>query len=108
MADQNATNQNPGNTEDRDKQNKGQAMGAGASGGYQGQPGQQQGQGEDPGGASQRNETAGQGGGIQGTGQSQANPGGYTGGQGSTRDENRGDKGGENKGEFGQGQGKER
>ncbi|HUS09666.1 MAG TPA: hypothetical protein VMZ30_04295 [Pyrinomonadaceae bacterium] len=100
MADQNARNQNPGNTEDRDRQDKGQAMGAGASRGPQGQQGRQ-----NLGGASQPNETAGQGGGMQGTGQQQSNPGGYTSGQGSARDEGqRGDQDSERKGQFGQGQ----
>lgn len=76
MADQNATNQNQGNTE----RDKGQAVGAGATAG---QPSQQhEGQG-----TSKPNETAGQGGGIQGSGQSQPNQGG-TGQQGSERSGN--------------------
>ena len=75
MADENARNQNQEHTED-----KGKAMGAGASGNYQGQQGQQD-------FTRKPNETAGQGGGIQGTGQSQANPGGHTQGGDQLRDE---------------------
>ena len=83
MADQNATNQNQGNTEDRDQQNKGQAVGAGATAGQPGQATQQhEGQG-----TSKPNETAGQGGGLQGSGQSQPNQG-ATGQQGSERSGN--------------------
>ena len=100
MADQNARNQNPGNTEDRDRKDKGQAMGAGASSGSQGQPSRQ-----NLSGASQPSETAGQAGVKQGTGQQQSNPGGYTGGQGRERDEGkRGSQDNERKGQFGQGQ----
>ena len=88
MADQNATNQNPGNTEDRDRQEKGQAVGAGATAGQPAQATQQhEGQG-----TSKPNETAGQGGGLQGSGQSQPNQGttgqGGTGQQGSERSGN--------------------
>jgi len=80
MADQNATNQNQGNTEERDK---GQAVGAGATAGQPSQATQQhEGQG-----TSKPNETAGQGGGLQGSGQSQPNQGG-TGQQGSERSGN--------------------
>ena len=85
MAYQNATNQNPGNTQERDK---GQAVGAGATGATPDQTTQQHGQGN-LGGTSRPNETAGQGGGVQGTGQGQAsNPTGATGGQGSERSGN--------------------
>ena len=82
MADENARNRNQ-----ETDQEKGKAMGAGASGNYQGQPGQSA--DEFPGRRSQPNEVSGQGGGIQGTGQSQSNPGGYTEGQDEQRDESR-------------------
>ena len=82
MADKNAMNRN----QEKD-QEKGKAMGAGASGSYQGQPRQEDQQ--QAGRGSQPNEVAGQGGGIQGTGQSQSNPGGFTQGQYDSRDESR-------------------
>ena len=82
MADENARNRNQ-----ETDQEKGKAMGAGASGNYQGQQGQTA--DEFPGRRSQPNEVSGQGGGIQGTGQSQSNPGGYTEGQDEQRDESR-------------------
>jgi hypothetical protein len=77
MADENARRNQ------EDDQEKSRAMGAGASGNYQGQPEQQS--------QRQPNETAGQGGGIQGTGQHQSNPGGFTGGHGEQRDKGLGD-----------------
>lgn len=84
MADEKARSQNQENDQDR-----GKAMGAGASaGGYQGQQGnEEQNLGHNP----QRSETAGQGGGIQGTGQRQSNPGGYT--QGEDRELRQRDEG---------------
>ena len=82
MADENARNRNQ-----ETDQEKGKAMGAGASGSYQGQQGQT---GDQFGGrGSQPNEVSGQGGGVQGTGQSQSNPGGYTEGQDDRRDQSR-------------------
>ena len=56
------------NQDQNTEQDKGKAMGAGASVGSQGQRLEN----------NPPNETAGQGGGIQGTGQRQSNPGGYT------------------------------
>ncbi len=88
MADEKARNQDHPNQEE-----KGKAMGAGATGNYQGQ--QQPDAGRNP----RPNESAGQGGGIQGTGQQQPNPGGFTGGQGNLRDEDRRDERGTNEGE---------
>ena len=82
MADENARNRD----QETDRE-KGKAMGAGASGNYQGQ--QEQAGDQFAGRGSQPNEVSGQGGGIQGTGQSQSNPGGYTEGQGERRDESR-------------------
>ena len=82
MADENARNRN----QETDRE-KGKAMGAGASGNYQGQ--QRQSGDKFAGRESQPNEVSGQGGGIQGTGQSQSNPGGYTEGQDERRDESR-------------------
>jgi len=80
MADENARNR-----DQKTDQEKGKAMGAGASGSYQSQQGQTGDQ--FAGRGSQPNEVSGQGGGIQGTGQSQSNPGGYTEGGGERRDD---------------------
>lgn len=82
MADENARNRNQ-----ETDQEKGKAMGAGASGSYQGQQGQTDEQ--FAGRGLQPNEVSGQGGGVQGTGQRQTNPGGYTEGQDERRDESR-------------------
>jgi hypothetical protein len=75
------------NRHEETDQEKGKAMGAGASGNYQGDQGQQGHKNEMRG--TQPNEVAGQGGGVQGTGQSQSNPGGFTQGQYDSRDESR-------------------
>ena len=78
MADENTRNRNQ-----EPDQEKGKAMGAGASGNYQGQQGKTGDQ--HAGRGSQPNEVSGQGGGIQGTGQSQSNPGGHTEGRDDRR-----------------------
>ena len=77
MADEKAREHNQPNDQDR-----GKAMGAGASAGYQGQDKQ-----TNPDLNSQRSETAGQGGGIQGSGQRQNNPGGFAVNEDRLRDE---------------------
>lgn len=80
MADEKSREHNQQNEQER-----GKAMGAGASTGYQGQ-GQ-----TNPELNSQSSEMAGQGGGIQGSGQRQSNPGGFS--EDRERDESRRNEG---------------
>jgi hypothetical protein len=74
MADEQARDRNQ-------EQEKGKAMGAGASGNYQ--PDQRVSEQQLDELSRRPNESAGQGGGVQGTGQSQSNPGGFSQGQNS-------------------------
>ena len=76
MANEKMRDQNLGTDPNREReQDKGKAMGAGATSGTQGQQGGNLGrQSEQGGNLGRQSESAGQGGGVQGTGQRNPNP----------------------------------